>query len=809
MKKVLENNNIVYIPDDCVDEVNINFKKDAKNNIVFIGEYAKLYKTNIRLNGSGNVVYIAGYESKEKKDVAPFLRITLDLYENSSFYLGKNSTIKTKTQFRGIIAKDTNIFLGNDVMMSEGTLMRTTDAHYVYNLDLYEPINLNKSIMIGDHVWIAADVTIFKGTIIGSGSIVSGNALLVGNKIFCSNAVIGGMPAKTINTNVAWLRPEVHKKQEHKSKEEIDEFKYNEDEKTISLQELDKKIIESTEGEKLKMFNELDENKNRFCIEYDSKKKKENLEIKNNKNISLKIDKSIYHKISSIEIEDLYWENTYLNIILNKDVDYLVLYRKKNDEKIKMIKVNECHFKINVVNVDTESKVLYGEYFVLYKGLPLNVSKELIKNMKTKEKIFLFSKKYAYLAFYKRSNYILKINFQTYENIELKKVIKPKMPKKFKGKVKRVLANISKKYMQILYNIYHRTTPNKEKNVLFLTMNKDVIDGNLIALYDYMKENTDYNLITEAHNIFKMKKKDKIKNVLRTIKKIAKSKYIFVDNYTPIFNRIDLPKDVELIQLWHAGVGFKAVGYTRFGKTGSPNLLNSAHRKYTRAIASTSKAVEIYQDVFGISADKFIITGLPRLDKLVGSKEEIEQKIYKKYPKLKDKKNILFVPTYRGKGQSVARYDINWLNLDKINEFCENNNMNFIIKMHPFVDPLEIDLKKYSNILDLSDYQEMNELLCISSAMITDFSSNVYEAALLEIPIILFAPDKEEYEVTRGVHRTLDEFAGDDIARNTEELLESLKDLKIKDWQKDFRKDEVQLEHSGSCKKIVEEIFKK
>lgn len=267
MKKVLENNNIVYIPKEEEENVKIEFKNNGKNNIVFIGKYAKMHKTVIRFSGSNNVVYISGYESSTKKSSEPFLRLTLDLYENSSFYIGKNATVKTKCEFRGIIAQDTNVFIGNDCMLSEGVLMRTSDAHFVYDLDSYEPLNLNKSIMIGDHIWFGADIKVLKGITIGSGSTISTNALLSGRKTFCSNTVIAGLPAKVINSNAAWLRIAVHNNIQSPSKEELDQYKYVKDKNTISLKELDKKLTKSSVRKKMKIFSNLTESKNRFAIE--------------------------------------------------------------------------------------------------------------------------------------------------------------------------------------------------------------------------------------------------------------------------------------------------------------------------------------------------------------------------------------------------------------------------------------------------------------------------------------------------------------------------------------------------------------
>lgn len=55
---------------------------------------------------------------------------------------------------------------------------------------------------------------------------------------------------------------------------------------------------------------------------------------------------------------------------------------------------------------------------------------------------------------------------------------------------------------------------------------------------------------------------------IKTVTKIAAQDVIFVDDYAPVFGFFRLGKRTKLIQVWHAGEGFKSVGYSRFGKEG-------------------------------------------------------------------------------------------------------------------------------------------------------------------------------------------------------------------------------------------------
>jgi len=88
---------------------------------------------------------------------------------------------------------------------------------------------------------------------------------------------------------------------------------------------------------------------------------------------------------------------------------------------------------------------------------------------------------------------------------------------------------------------------------------------------------------------------------------------IFVELTVPIFKYIDLSDKTKLIQVWHAGVGFKSVGYARFGFAG-PEPYDSCHRKYDYAIVGSKALVPVYAEVFGIDKNKILPYGLPRLD---------------------------------------------------------------------------------------------------------------------------------------------------------------------------------------------------
>ncbi|OEH90702.1 hypothetical protein ATO00_02480 [Loigolactobacillus coryniformis subsp. coryniformis] len=82
-----------------------------------------------------------------------------------------------------------------------------------------------------------------------------------------------------------------------------------------------------------------------------------------------------------------------------------------------------------------------------------------------------------------------------------------------------------------------------------------------------------------------------------------------------------------------------------------------------------------------------------------------------------------------------------------------NEKYNFIFRGHYFVERTE----NSDHIFDASKYPDLNELFISTDLLITDYSSLVFDAALLEKPIILYLYDLEEYRKLRGFYRDPEE----------------------------------------------------
>ena len=96
-----------------------------------------------------------------------------------------------------------SITFGDNCIVASGVIIRATDAHSIIDKSTGNVINHGKSISIGNHVWIAANVTILKGVSLSDWTVV-GACALVTKSFDEQNCVIAGNPAKVLKRGIVW-----------------------------------------------------------------------------------------------------------------------------------------------------------------------------------------------------------------------------------------------------------------------------------------------------------------------------------------------------------------------------------------------------------------------------------------------------------------------------------------------------------------------------------------------------------------------------------------------------------------------------
>jgi len=83
--------------------------------------------------------------------------------------------------------------------------------------------------------------------------------------------------------------------------------------------------------------------------------------------------------------------------------------------------------------------------------------------------------------------------------------------------------------------------------------------------------------------------------------------------------------------------------------------------------------------------------------------------------------------------------------------------------------------------LDATRYQDMQELILAVDAMVSDYSSCLFDAALTRIPCFTFATDVDNYKADRGLYYEMEELPFP-YATNNDELEQNILSFDEKEY---------------------------
>ena len=248
------------------------------------------------------------------------------------------------------------------------------------------------------------------------------------------------------------------------------------------------------------------------------------------------------------------------------------------------------------------------------------------------------------------------------------------------------------------------------------------------------------------------------------------SKVIVTDDYLRYMRAIRLRKGQKLFQIWHACGAFKKFGLD------APSKLSEAeeratHSQYDAVAVTAEKCGKSFAHAFGISEDKCLPIGLPRTDKLIKDAPEMRESIFEKYPEFRNKKIYLYCPTFREKDGKYIQLETG-IDFAKMSADMDEDEL-LIIRRHPLMDYKLCG--EFGNIIDLTGESTL-ALTAACDVMITDYSSVIYDACLLDVPMVFYCPDIKEYE--RGFYLKFPDDLPGETVTEAEELLDALRRAK-------------------------------
>lgn len=309
------------------------------------------------------------------------------------------------------------------------------------------------------------------------------------------------------------------------------------------------------------------------------------------------------------------------------------------------------------------------------------------------------------------------------------------------------------------FNIF-RKFPLKNNRISFVIDSNGSFKGNFDYIHKEFQKRGNFQ-----YNFFL---KDKLN--INSLYKLATSKYIFLnDNFFPMAF-MNFKKETKVIQLWHAPGAFKKFGASLTSNKSEVQMINKINQKVNYLITTSDNIKDFYADAFQIDLDKIKAFGIPRVDYYFENHDinRLRENFNDKYPLAKDKKLILYAPTFRDNTEYNNVF--NYLDLKKFNDSLSKEYV-LVLRLHPKINNSFSD---DSSFINCTDYKNEQELLLLADILITDYSSIMIEYAILDKPIFFFVYDLDSYD--RGFYIDFEEFVPGKIVKNTDDLINAIKE---------------------------------
>ena len=225
------------------------------------------------------------------------------------------------------------------------------------------------------------------------------------------------------------------------------------------------------------------------------------------------------------------------------------------------------------------------------------------------------------------------------------------------------------------------------------------------------------------------------------------------------------------IQLWHGCTMLKKIEFDVQDKLG---------KYYTRNMIKDNEICDLFisnskyfskrcRESFKFEG-KILEAGEPKGDVLLNNHNKMATE-FKEKNGLVNSIIILYAPTFR-MDYSSNPYDIDFQSIAE--SFKKKGlNVKVLVRLHPNITSESFNFKFNKDIIDMSKYPDMQELLAASDILITDYSSIMFESMLIDKNVILYVKDIDSYCDDRGFYFNLEELPFS-MVKNNDDLLDVL-----------------------------------
>jgi teichoic acid ribitol-phosphate primase len=293
--------------------------------------------------------------------------------------------------------------------------------------------------------------------------------------------------------------------------------------------------------------------------------------------------------------------------------------------------------------------------------------------------------------------------------------------------------------------------PIRSDRVVLATARVSSLEGNLAHIHAAIRArrpDLDVVLLLEPYGYGVVAKLRYLAQLIRGMYLLQTSALFIVDNaYLPIHVAPHRP-GTTVVQVWHAPGALKRFGVDTIHPLDEPER-TFLHRYYDWVVNSGEVGREAWAAALRTPVERVLPLGTPRTDAFHDpvAMAAARERLLVAHPGLRGRTVVAYAPTFRGRGR--GKRPAAGLDAVALRAALPADHA-IVLKTHPNLDASSMSLAGYDVVIDPAS--EMNDLLAATDILITDYSSSIFEWALLRRSLVLLDGDLVEYEADPGLY---------------------------------------------------------
>ncbi|MFG2211728.1 CDP-glycerol glycerophosphotransferase family protein [Streptomyces sp. NPDC048638] len=302
------------------------------------------------------------------------------------------------------------------------------------------------------------------------------------------------------------------------------------------------------------------------------------------------------------------------------------------------------------------------------------------------------------------------------------------------------------------------------------------------------------------------------------LKALAQAEF-WVDNQSYPLKLTKRPETTYL-QTWH-GSALKNMGFDQPALKATTRRQQAAQQRsldrFDRFLCRSEHDVRTLARAFRLKEKTLLRVGYPRNDSLVRARQREAELGRRERGELAaelgipdERTVLLYAPTFRKAGGRHGRFTLPF----DVERFAEQFGDRYVLLVRShYLNHVVLPPTVEGKVIDVSARHDVTPILELADGLITDYSSVMFDYALLDRPLVFFTYDYDEYvHEGRGTYFDLLEHAPGPVVRTEDDFYDTLKSfdtqaLEYANARKEFVAEFGEYDRGDAAQSIVDQFF--